>query len=299
MALILKVTEAGSISAAAKNLYISQPSLSQTIKKMEDELGTPLFIRKSGKVVELTKAGKLYIKTARQILPLYHSFLNEIDSIQHYEKNHLRIGIPYHQGHLIINALLGQINTSLKHLDIVFTEGTSDELEDMLIEGSIDLAIIRLPLKIANLEYKVVYEEPLGMYLYQNHPCIHHAIHSPNQRYASLPLDALKDDVLALPPPDKRIRKTIDQIMKKHNFIPKTVKNYENKNSMISLVENGICCTIGKAPAVNTFSNTFFWIEHCTLHYDLAIVYLPDTIPNKDLLLIAKVLQNYCQENLT
>ena len=70
MKLILEIVETGSISAAAKKLYISQPALSQTVKKIEDELGTPLFIRRSGKMLELTKAGKSYAQMAEHIVPV-------------------------------------------------------------------------------------------------------------------------------------------------------------------------------------------------------------------------------------
>lgn len=64
--LILEIAEAGAISKAAENLYISQPSLSAILKSIESEIGTPLF-RRSKAGVELTPFGKIYIQYAKDI----------------------------------------------------------------------------------------------------------------------------------------------------------------------------------------------------------------------------------------
>ena len=66
---MLTVMQEGSITAAAKKLYISQPSLSQMIKLVETNLGTPIFNRSTDPIT-LTYAGEKYIEAAKQILTI-------------------------------------------------------------------------------------------------------------------------------------------------------------------------------------------------------------------------------------
>lgn len=68
---ILMVAECGSISEAAKKLFVSQPTISYTVAKAEQEFGTAFFDR-SSYPLKLTYAGKQYIETARQMRLLYH-----------------------------------------------------------------------------------------------------------------------------------------------------------------------------------------------------------------------------------
>ena len=73
MRYVLAAAEKKSFSAAAKALFLSQPSLSQQILHLEKELGVPLFVRHS-KSVTLTEAGEQFVSSARRIL-------NEVDQL--------------------------------------------------------------------------------------------------------------------------------------------------------------------------------------------------------------------------
>lgn len=79
---MLTVMQEGSITAAAKKLYISQPSLSQMIKLVETNLGTPIFNRSTDPIT-LTYAGEKYIEAAKQILTINNNLQKEIDEINH------------------------------------------------------------------------------------------------------------------------------------------------------------------------------------------------------------------------
>lgn len=64
---IIAIAEEGNITRAAERVFISQPALSQVLKKLENSLGSPLFVR-DGKSVKPTTAGKIYLNGARAIL---------------------------------------------------------------------------------------------------------------------------------------------------------------------------------------------------------------------------------------
>ena len=292
MKFILEIVDTGSISMAAKNLYISQPALSQCVKKVEQELGCDLFIRHSGKVVKLTKAGSRFAVMAREVLVSYNSFLEHPDVRPGKIKSRLKIGVPMRQGSIIMTALLNHPDLS-GHLDLEFLESTSDEHEQNLMKGIIDIAVIRLPLKISNLDYRIIYREPLGIWLRKGSPAESMAVEKPGETFRHLALKHLKDEVFALPPADMRISQTIGSILKEANLSPQVMKNYQSMKSILLMVENGVCCTIGKRPNPESSTDRFFLIDGCRSTYNLALVYLPGTPYKSDINLICRILGEY------
>ena len=86
---VIAIAEEKSLSKAAERLYLSQPALSQRLKKLEDELGTPLFLReKNG--LSITDAGRIYINGAHSILQIKREALKKISSMSRSNKNTLR-----------------------------------------------------------------------------------------------------------------------------------------------------------------------------------------------------------------
>lgn len=88
----LTIAECGSLTEAAKRLYISQPALSQQIKQREDELGEALFVR-NGRNLELTAAGKLYADFARETLGSLAKVKQELNALKYGMNESLHIGI--------------------------------------------------------------------------------------------------------------------------------------------------------------------------------------------------------------
>ena len=85
------VYEERSFTAAAKKLYISQPALSLTIRKLEEALGYPVFER-SGKTVSLTPPGEKYIRAVEKILRIQADLEKELDDMRLLHTGQLRIG---------------------------------------------------------------------------------------------------------------------------------------------------------------------------------------------------------------
>ena len=88
---VLQVAEDGTFSAAAKHLYVSQPSLSQCIKKIEGELGEALFDR-SPTPLQLTSAGEIYVEKARQIQRLKQELVKGTADLSELRTGNLCIG---------------------------------------------------------------------------------------------------------------------------------------------------------------------------------------------------------------
>ena len=87
---VIAIAEEKSLSKAAERLYLSQPALSQRLKKLEDELGTPLFVRgKDG--LSITDAGRIYVNGGHSILQIKREALKKLTSMNPRQaKNTLR-----------------------------------------------------------------------------------------------------------------------------------------------------------------------------------------------------------------
>ena len=86
---VIAIAEEKSLSKAAERLYLSQPALSQRLKKLEDELDTQLFTRERDGLM-LTDAGRIYINGGHSILQIKRDALQKISSLTHSSRNTLR-----------------------------------------------------------------------------------------------------------------------------------------------------------------------------------------------------------------
>ncbi len=159
---ILTILEEGSISAAARRLFISQAALSQTVRLVEEEVGLPVLERGRGEV-KLTYAGERYVETIRQMLLLERSFYHEIDEIKREQSGELRFGIPLQNGALILPPILAEFQKAFPEVRLKITEKGSPELTSLLLQGDLDLALVRTAFCEKGLIYQKLQAEQLGL----------------------------------------------------------------------------------------------------------------------------------------
>ena len=163
------VAETGSFSRAAERCQIAQPSLSQQILKLEEDLGTRLFDR-LGRSIRLTAAGRAFLPHARSVIENVDAVRSSVTE-QHLDvRGSVSVGvIPTIAPYLIPNLVAGFTER--------FSEARMRLLEDVtpvLVEGlrdlSIDLAILALPLRHKDLEVVPLRTEPVFAALPKGHP---------------------------------------------------------------------------------------------------------------------------------
>lgn len=138
----LVLEETNSFSKAAKQLQISQATLSRHIKQLEDEYGVILFERTTQKM-RLTPYGDALVNCARQILEHERTFKRDVERIKFQKTNHLVIGtvdFPFYYG---ITALLGAFKKEHPNATLEVQITSTDELVQMLDTGKVDVAFIR------------------------------------------------------------------------------------------------------------------------------------------------------------
>jgi DNA-binding transcriptional LysR family regulator len=137
----LAVAETGNFSRAAQNCHVSQPSLSRAIKKLEDELGGPLFERRPGRVV-LTELGGHMHPHMRSSYEGIAAVRREAADYLGEREQTLRLGIAVTVFHTGIVCSLGKLTAKYPHLHVFIEQAPPDKLTDLLLGGKLDVCII-------------------------------------------------------------------------------------------------------------------------------------------------------------
>lgn len=145
MEYIYSVYKMGSFSAAAKNLYISQPCLSAMVKKTEQQLGVPIFDRKS-KPLQLTEYGVKYIEYLEKIRDLEQEFENYMYDVRGLRTGHLSIGANNVFSSFVIPHLISRFNKIYPQVQVKMSEGNIRYLEQALAQGNLDIVIDNCPM---------------------------------------------------------------------------------------------------------------------------------------------------------
>lgn len=164
----LAVAETGNFTKAAARSFISQPSLSQQIINLEEELGQKLFHRLGRKAV-LTEAGNTLVEGARRILGDVDQTLHEIkESTDRGPK--VTVGAIPTVAPFLFPALIAHCRASEILLDIHTQEDFRRPLTEAVLEGKLDCALISLPYNEPRLHVEKLYSEPLLVAMSANHP---------------------------------------------------------------------------------------------------------------------------------
>ncbi len=159
---IKTIAECGSITAAAKKLYVSQPSLSQMLRHVEEELGLTLFDR-SVSPFRLTYAGERYLHTAGIILSASEELEEQLREIRQEESGRLRLGISFSRGLQVLPMVIPVFQKRYPNVILELTECGSAALEDLLLQGRIDLALAALESTSNSLCYELIERETIGI----------------------------------------------------------------------------------------------------------------------------------------
>ena len=162
----LRVAELRSFTKAADDLLMSQPALSRSIQKLEQELGQPVFHRKP-RSLELTDAGVLLEARARQVIQLIEDTRAEI--MDDGESGRLRVGAIPTIAPYLLPEILQAFSKSYPAAIVTVQEAPTDRLLRLCAQGDVDLAILALPLPASSLECEELYEEELHLVLPRGH----------------------------------------------------------------------------------------------------------------------------------
>ena len=236
---IKAIAETKSISKAAKKLFIAQPSLSQALQKIEENIGTKLFVRNHDGM-KLTLAGEKYYLTAIEILNIYNDFKNEVTYINDLKRGRITIGITNFLGTYLLPKLLPQFTQRYPGIEVYIREESSTVLENSLAEATIDFAIMHYhPFSEKKfIDYDLLYRDPILLATQRDHLLSKHAFLKGNKdAYPTINIQWFRDEKFILMDKGKRIRQISDNIFHEAGIKPNiclSLKNFETARRLAS-----------------------------------------------------------------
>ncbi|MCD8371317.1 MAG: LysR family transcriptional regulator [Clostridiales bacterium] len=235
------VADEKNISHAARKLYMAQPSLSQSIQRIEDSVGTPLFLR-TNTGMTLTFAGECYYRMACQVLKMFEDFEMEISDINNLKTGRIRLGITNHLGTLILPKVMPRYQEICPHVEVEVIEETTARLEQMLLACELDFAFTHTP-PLEYIQPQIHYDgmnrDPFVIVLNQEHPLNRRAVVKEGYPYPVLDLKLLKNERFLMLFRTQRIRQITDAVLIKAGIrqpdIFLTLRNFETTQALAAV----------------------------------------------------------------
>ncbi|MFW2464365.1 LysR family transcriptional regulator, partial [Burkholderia pseudomallei] len=134
------IAASGSLGRAADALHVTQPALSRILKRLEEQIGAPLFERHS-KGVQLTAIGEALLPHATLLQHEAEHAREEIDALRGLAKGTIKVGAVGSIASLVLPVALGRVLDRWPNLRVVIVEGVWDRLVDALLTHEIDIAL--------------------------------------------------------------------------------------------------------------------------------------------------------------
>lgn len=155
------VAEERHFGRAAQRLHIAQPPLSQQIRHLEEQLGTPLLIRTTRKV-ELTPAGQVLLDRGRLLLEEIRALESDVQQVGAGASGVLRVGFTGTATYRLMPIIVQSASRSLPGLRItVHGELLTQQMETALEEGRLDVAVLRPPIRSQSIAHKLLEQDQL------------------------------------------------------------------------------------------------------------------------------------------
>ena len=154
------VAELGSFTKAAAILDVAQPALSRQVRRLEIELRQTLLYR-NGRGVTPTEAGKRLLAHGRGILHQFERARQEVEQARGAPAGRIVVGVPHSIGQLITEPFATAFRAAFPQATVCITEGLTVHLQEWLLSGRIDVAVLHDPMPSSSLEIEPLREDPL------------------------------------------------------------------------------------------------------------------------------------------
>ena len=239
---VLALAREGSFSRAAELLGISQPSLSQYIKKIEKEAGIELFDRTGGDV-RITDAGRVYVEDGRKILELEHHMEEMFSDITEYRSGSVIIGASPFRAAAMLPEVAAAFRERWPGIRLVVREGTTSELLDGLEHGEYDLALTLLPEEAVPFDTEHVTEEELILAVPASMPRIPSTVLT-GRKYPAVDAAVLDGREMILLTETQFMTKLLLRLAEEYGLSFRTAAQVKSLEAQIAMVRAGLGCAL-------------------------------------------------------
>ena len=253
--LIYTIYKEKSFSKAAQKLFVAQPSLSAMVKKIEEEIGFPLFDRTS-KPIRLTEAGQEYIAAVEQIRQIEGNFEQYLMAMNNLEAGSLGIGSNQLLSSLVLPRYISSFIQKYPNIKLSLMDANSTALENQIMSGNLDIVIDNHKLPEDQFEHHQLAKEQLFLAVpakfeenkeAEAYQLTYQDIVNEEKKCNTLPpvpLEIFKSVPFILMNRDNDARRHTDAIFHKVGFRPKVLLEMDRLTILYSYIEMGTAASV-------------------------------------------------------
>ena len=232
---LLAVADHGGFTRAAEALHVSQPTLSQQIRQLEESLGVDLFDRTS-RSVKPTDAGQAYIECARRVLVELEAGKRALHDVKDLSRGSLRLAMTPTFMAYLVGPLVRDYVARYPGIHLEIFELSMDDIEAGLADDSLDIAIAFTPVRNPEIECIPAFVETLGVMVGREHPLYDSSlVLSPN--------DIAQLD-FALLAPGYITRVSVDEYFREHGITPKVQIEVNSVSTLLEVIRHAPLATM-------------------------------------------------------
>jgi len=209
----VQVAEIGNISRAAEVLRVAQPSLSQQIRNLEEELGVDLLVRHARGVTP-TELGQRFWDRARRILEEADRAKDDLRSLAESPSGRISVGLPTSAARGLALPLYQAAAERLPKISLHVVEAMSGYLDELIQAGRLDVALLYDHKAFENVAWTEMMVEDLMLFAPAGHPIL---------QQESIPFAKLFELPLVLPGRPNVLRTVIEQLAARHDVTPRAI----------------------------------------------------------------------------
>ena len=235
---ILAIAQEGNMGKAAQRLYVSQPTLSKMLAKLEESIGMPLFERQSTGMVP-TAAGTAYIEGARRMIELNAQWEQEINAASGTHP-FLAIGIPMVRLDVVVYYVLPRLARRFPGLQTHSSHTPQSKLVVDLINNKCALGLGIIKEKYSHiLNNEIVGEEEYVLVVPKGHPLERKARPKAGCRYPHVEVSQLKDTPFVISRPDAYSARVTQRFFSDNDITPPIAMRMQNTGNIMKAVAGG------------------------------------------------------------
>jgi len=235
---LIAIADHGSFSAAARALFTVQSNVSAHVARLERELGVTLVDRATG---QITDEGALVVERGRRIQRELEDIAADISALDDVIAGETRVGVIGTTGRWLMPQFLDRLHAAHPEVRPIVSEGGTSNLLPRLVSGQLDAVIVHLPVDDPELQVEPLFAEDLVLLVHSKHPWFAHD---------SLPMSALGDHPLILPPRTAVLRRIINRAAEMAGTTLEVQAEIDGVRLMASLAFDGFGPAIVPATAM-------------------------------------------------
>lgn len=296
---ILAISKHQSISRAAEELFISQPSLSKYLMNMELLLGVKLFDRINNKYLP-TYIGERYVYYAQKIVDYDLEWITEFEDITNYHSGRINIAIPIMLGTSIIQPTLASFYHLYPNVKISLMEEVNFVAEHTFEDHSIDLILYNVHEYPKNLAYEILGNEEIVMIVSKKNPLSRLGTITKGFRHPWVDLRDFQNEKFILLYPDQTTGAIALKLFKEQNITPNILLNTRNSEMSIRLAMDAVGIAFAPESYYKCLSNgeksVCFSVGKHKTQTSLIAVYMKNRYMSQYVKSYMSIIKEYCKK---